>query len=75
MDRLGQEWPRVRKFMVRKNSMLGGDASEDWVWLLSFLDEVDLFFSGLGLIGSRWVQIIGLVNVVKIDTDEVDYMM
>jgi hypothetical protein len=41
-----------------KNSVLGGNASEDWVWLLSFLDDVDLFFSGLGLIASRWEYII-----------------
>jgi hypothetical protein len=46
--------------MVRKNSMLGGNASKDWVWLLSFLDEVDLFFSGLGLIDSRLVYINGV---------------
>jgi hypothetical protein len=44
--------------MMGKNSVLGGNASEDWVWLLSFLDDVDLFFSGLGLIASRWEYII-----------------
>jgi hypothetical protein len=42
---------------VRKDSLLGGNASEDRVWLLSFLDEVDPFFSGLGLIDSRSVYI------------------
>jgi len=47
MGWLGQEYPGVRKFMVRKDSLLGGNASEDRVWLLSFLDEVDfvLFWS------------------------------
>jgi hypothetical protein len=29
MDKLGQEWPGVRKFPVRKNSLLGGNASVD----------------------------------------------
>jgi hypothetical protein len=43
--------------------------------VLSFLVEVDLLFSSLGLIDSRLVYIIGLGNVVKIDMDEVDYMM
>jgi hypothetical protein len=33
----------VQKFMVRKNSVLGDNASGDRVWLLSFLDVVDLF--------------------------------
>jgi hypothetical protein len=40
-----------------KNSVLSGNASEDWVWLLSFLDEVDIFSSGLGFIDSRLVYI------------------
>jgi hypothetical protein len=29
MGWLGQEYPGVRKFMVRHNSVLGGNASED----------------------------------------------
>jgi hypothetical protein len=33
--------------------MLGGNASKDRVRLLSSLDEVDLFSSGVGLIDSR----------------------
>jgi hypothetical protein len=36
--------------MARKDSILGGDASEDLVCLLSFLDKVDLLFSSLGVI-------------------------
>jgi hypothetical protein len=28
MGRLGQEWPGVRKLMVRKNSVLSGNATE-----------------------------------------------
>jgi hypothetical protein len=28
MGRLGQEYPRVRKFMERKNSVLSGNAAE-----------------------------------------------
>jgi hypothetical protein len=32
-------------------------------------------FSDLGLIDSRFVYIIGLRNMVKIDMDEIDYMM
>jgi hypothetical protein len=31
MGWLGQEYPGVRKFMVRNNSLLGGNASEDRV--------------------------------------------
>jgi hypothetical protein len=58
-DRLGHEKPRISKFMMWKDSVLSGNASEDRVWLLSFLDEVDIFFSGLELIDSRWVHIIG----------------
>jgi hypothetical protein len=73
MDKLGQELLGVRKFMVRKNSLLGGNASEDRVWLLSFLDEVDLFFSGLGLGVGVYHQSWG--NMVKIVMDEIDYMM
>jgi hypothetical protein len=46
--------------MARKYPILGGDASKDLVWLLSFLGEVDLLFSGLGLIDSRLVYIIGV---------------
>jgi hypothetical protein len=57
MGWLGQEYSSVRKFMVRKNSLLGDNASKDWVLFLSFLDEVDLFFSGLGLIDSRLMYI------------------
>jgi hypothetical protein len=43
-----------------KNFVLSGNASEDWVCLLSSLDEVDLFFSRLGLIDSRLVYINGV---------------
>jgi hypothetical protein len=43
--------------MVRKDSLLGGNTSEDRVWLLSFLDEVDPFFSDHGLIDSMSVYI------------------
>jgi hypothetical protein len=46
--------------MVGKNSVLSGKASEHWVWLFSFLDEVDLFFSDLGLTYSRLVYIIAI---------------
>jgi hypothetical protein len=46
--------------MVRKNYVLSGNASEDWVWLHSFLDKVDLFLSSLGLIDSRLVSILGV---------------
>jgi hypothetical protein len=46
--------------MVKKNSVLSGNASEDWVRLLSFLDKVDIFFSSLGLIDSRLVYILGV---------------
>jgi hypothetical protein len=31
MGWLGQEYPGVRNFMVRNNSLLGGNASEDRV--------------------------------------------
>jgi hypothetical protein len=31
MGWLGQEYPGVRRFMVRNNSLLGGNASEDRV--------------------------------------------
>jgi hypothetical protein len=44
--------------MMRKNSVLSGNVFEDWVWLLSFLDNVDLFFSGLDFIVSGLVYII-----------------
>jgi hypothetical protein len=37
--------------------------------VISFLVDVDLFFSSLGLIDS------GLGNMVKIDMEEIDYMM
>jgi hypothetical protein len=43
--------------------------------LISFLVDVDLFFSGLGLIDSELVYIIGVRDMVKIDKDEIDYMM
>jgi hypothetical protein len=43
---------------------------------ISFLVDVDLFFSGLDLIDSRLVYIIGVGgNMVKIDMDEMDYIM
>ena len=29
IDRLGQEYPGVRKFTVREDSLLGGNASDD----------------------------------------------
>jgi hypothetical protein len=44
MGWLGQEYPGVRKFRVRKNSLLGGNACEDRVLPLSFLDEVGLLW-------------------------------
>jgi hypothetical protein len=43
--------------------------------IISFLVDVDLFFSGLGLIDSRLVYLSELENMVKIDMDEIDYMM
>jgi hypothetical protein len=43
--------------------------------VISSLVDVVLFFSGLGLIDSTLVYIIGLGNMVKIDMDEIDYMM
>jgi hypothetical protein len=61
--------------MLSKNSPLGGNAFDDRVWLLSFHDKVDLFFSDLGLIVLGLVYIIGLKNMVKVDMGEVDYMM
>jgi hypothetical protein len=42
--------------------------------VISFLVDVDLFISGLDLIDSRLVYIIGLGNMVKIDMDDIDYM-
>jgi hypothetical protein len=63
MDNVKARIAKVRKLMVRKNSVLGDNASEDWVWFLSSLDEVDLFFSGLGLIESGSVFIIGVTGV------------
>jgi hypothetical protein len=35
--------------------------------VIFFLVDVDLFISGLGLIDSRLVYVIGLANMVKID--------
>jgi hypothetical protein len=43
--------------------------------VISFLIDVYLFFSGLGLIDLRLVYIIRLGNTVRIDIDEIDYMM
>ena len=43
--------------------------------VISFLVDVYLFFSGLGLIDSRLVYIIGLENMVKIGMVDIDYMM
>jgi hypothetical protein len=43
--------------------------------VIFFLVNVDLFISGLGLIDSRLVYVIGLGNMVKIDMDEIVYMM
>jgi hypothetical protein len=49
-----------KKVYGEEELRVGRNASEDWVWLLSFLDDVDLFFSSLGLIDSRLVYIIGV---------------
>jgi hypothetical protein len=35
--------------------------------VIFFLVDVDIFISGLGLIDSRLVYVIGLANMVKID--------
>jgi hypothetical protein len=43
--------------------------------VISFLVDVDIFISGLDLIDSRLVYIIGLGNMVKIVMGEVEYMM
>jgi hypothetical protein len=44
--------------------------------VISFLVDVDLFFSSLDLIDSRLVYIIGVgENMVQIVMDEVDYVM
>jgi hypothetical protein len=43
--------------------------------IISFLVDVDLFISGLGLIDSRLVYIIGLGNLVKIDMDDINYTL
>ena len=63
MDNVKARIAKVRKLMVRKNSVLGDNGSEDRVRLPPFLTRLSLSFSGLGLIGSRLVYISGVGGI------------
>jgi hypothetical protein len=61
--------------MLKENAL--SEMFKSWFTLtiISFLVDVDLFFSGLGLNNLRLVYIIGVGHLVEIVMGEMDYMM